>query len=103
MQSEPPLETLKSVSCVCLRGQHIHHERLIINPSGLEWSNVWRRQLLQNERGESGIYIDCPRFDLVLGRLGGCHVYPISSEFLIVDGPRLGLSAIPVDFLSTLL
>src|SRR5438876_1584508 len=103
MQSEPSLETLKSVGCIGLRGQHLHHERLIINPSGLEWSNVWRRQLLQNERGESGIYIDCPRFDLVLGRLGGCHVYPISSVFLRVDAPTLGQSARPVELLSTLM
>src|SRR5207302_2336168 len=103
MQSEPPLETLKSVSCVCLRGQHFHHERLIINPSGLEWSNVWRRQLLQNERDESGIYIDCLSSDLVLGRLGGCHVYPISSVFLRVDAPKLGQSARPVELLSTLM
>src|SRR2546427_5936656 len=69
MQSEPSLETLKSVGCIGLRGQHLHHECLIINPSGLEWSNVWRRQLLQSERDESGIYIDCLSRDLVLGPL----------------------------------
>src|SRR5207249_11370068 len=49
------------------------------------------------------LYIDCPRFDLVLGRLGGCHVYPISSVFLRVDAPTLGQSARPVELLSTLM